>query len=45
MRAVVEQGLHRAATEPGFPAKLIEHSRKWSWQEAARLYLDFYRTV
>jgi glycosyltransferase involved in cell wall biosynthesis len=45
MRAVVEQGLHRAATEPGFSERLIEHSRKWSWQEAARSYLEFYRTV
>jgi glycosyltransferase involved in cell wall biosynthesis len=45
MREVVEQGLHRAATEAGFPAKLIEHSRKWSWAEAARRYLEFYRTV
>jgi glycosyltransferase involved in cell wall biosynthesis len=45
MREVVERGLHRAATEAGFPAKLIEHSRKWSWEEAARRYLEFYRTV
>jgi glycosyltransferase involved in cell wall biosynthesis len=45
MREVVEQGLHRAATEVGFSAKLIEHSRKWSWEEAARRYLEFYRTV
>jgi glycosyltransferase involved in cell wall biosynthesis len=45
MREVVEAGLHRAATEAGFPAKLIEHSRKWSWEEAARRYLEFYRTI
>jgi glycosyltransferase involved in cell wall biosynthesis len=45
MQDVVEGGLHRAATEAGFSAKLIEHSRKWSWEEAARRYLEFYRTV
>jgi glycosyltransferase involved in cell wall biosynthesis len=45
MREVVERGLHRAATEPGFSARLVEHSRKWSWEEAARRYLEFYRAV
>lgn len=45
MREVVERGLHRAATEAGFSAGLIEHSRKWSWEEAATSYLEFYRAV
>jgi glycosyltransferase involved in cell wall biosynthesis len=45
MREVVERGLHRAATEAGFSSKLIEHSRRWSWEEAARCYLEFYRVV
>lgn len=45
LREVVEAGLHRAATEAGFAEKSIEHSRKWSWEEAARRYLEFYRTI
>lgn len=45
MRDVVERGLQRAATEPGFAARLIEHSRRWSWEEAAKSYLEFYRTI
>jgi glycosyltransferase involved in cell wall biosynthesis len=45
LREVVERGLQRAATEPGFAARLVEHSRKWSWEEAAKSYLEFYRTI
>lgn len=45
MREVVEVGLQRAATEAGFPERLIEHSRKWSWEQTARRYLEFYRTL
>lgn len=45
MREVVERGLHVAATEPGFAARMVRRSRSFSWDEAAKAYLEFYRTI
>jgi glycosyltransferase involved in cell wall biosynthesis len=45
LREVVERGLRVAATEPGFAARLVERSRRFSWEQAAASYLELYRTI
>ena len=45
MRDVVERGLQLASADPGFSARLVERSRRFSWEETAASYLEFYRTI